>query len=67
MSLTGASTSIAPLFHTVGDTHTGGSILWVVGELTTFVAMGIIVFQWMQFEEREAVRADGCLDAQIQE
>ncbi len=67
VSLTGANTSIAPLFHSVGDTHTGGSILWIVGEITTFVAMGIIVFQWMQFEEREAVRADRLLDAQIQE
>ncbi len=64
VSLTGASTSVAPLFHSVADTHNGGSILWIVGEITTFVAMGIIVFQWMQFEEREAVRADRQLDAQ---
>ncbi len=67
VSLTGANTSIAPLFHTVGDTHVGGSVLWIVGEITTFVAMGVIVFQWMQFEEREAVRADRLLDAQTQE
>jgi putative membrane protein len=67
VSLTGASTSIAPMFHSVADTHSGGSILWIVGEITTFVAMGIIVFQWMQFEEREAVRADRLLDAQTQE
>jgi hypothetical protein len=27
------------------------------------VAMGIIVFQWMRYEERQAVRADRALDA----
>ncbi len=64
VSLTGASVSVAPLFHSVADTHRGGSILWIVGEITTFVAMGIIVFQWMQFEEREAIRADRLADAQ---
>jgi putative copper resistance protein D len=64
VSLTGARVSIAPLFHTVADTQRGGSILWIVGELTTFAAMAVIVFQWMRFEEREAVRADRLLDAQ---
>jgi cytochrome c oxidase assembly factor CtaG len=64
VSLTGARNSIAPLFHTVADTRSGGSILWVVGELTTFVAMALVVYQWMKFEEREAVRADRLLDSQ---
>ncbi len=64
VSLTGARASIAPLFHTLADTQRGGSILWVVGEITTFVAMALIVYQWMRFEEREAVRADRLLDAQ---
>ncbi|HVC70859.1 MAG TPA: cytochrome c oxidase assembly protein, partial [Acidimicrobiales bacterium] len=58
VSLTGATASIAPHFHSLGDTHVGGSILWVVGELTTLIAMGIVLYQWMQFEERVAVRAD---------
>ncbi len=66
VSLTGARDSIAPLFHTVADTQRGGSILWIVGELTTFVAMALIVYQWMRFEEREAVRADRLLDAQTE-
>ena len=61
--LTGAHSSIAAQFHTVADTHRGGAILWVAGELTTVAAMGITVFQWMRFEEREAVRADRRLDA----
>jgi putative copper resistance protein D len=64
VSLTGARDSIAPLFHTAADTQRGGSILWVVGELTTLIAMGLIVYQWMKFEEREAVRADRLLDSQ---
>jgi putative membrane protein len=63
LTLTGARTSVAPLFHTLSDTKTGGSILWVVGELTTLVAMGIVVYQWMRYEEREADRADRRLDA----
>jgi putative copper resistance protein D len=64
IALTGARTSIAPQFHTVADTHQGGSILWIVGEITTLVAMGIIVFRWMQHEERQAARADRQLDAE---
>ncbi len=66
VSLTGARVSIAPHFHTVADTQRGGSILWVVGEITTFVAMAIIVYQWMRAEERAAVRADRLLDSQAQ-
>lgn len=66
VTLTGARTSVAPLFHTVADTHAGGSILWVVGELTTLVAMGIVVGQWMRYEEREALRADRRADAALE-
>jgi putative membrane protein len=64
VSLTGATASIAPHFHTLGDTHVGGSVLWVVGELTSLIAMGIVLYQWMQYEEREAVRADRRDDAE---
>lgn len=64
VALTGARASVAPLFHTVADTHTGGSILWVAGELTTLVAMGIVVGQWMRYEERAALRADRRADAE---
>jgi cytochrome c oxidase assembly factor CtaG len=66
ISLTGARASVAPLFHTVADTHRGGAILWVVGEVTTVVAMAIVVYQWMQYEERQAVRADRTLDSRAQ-
>ena len=64
LALTGARTSVAPLFHSVGDTHAGGSILWVAGELTTVGAMAIIVGQWLAYEERKAQRADRLLDAE---
>ena len=63
LSLTGARNSVAPLFHSVADTHAGGAILWVAGELTTLVAMGIVLHQWMRAEERKAERADRRLDA----
>jgi len=63
IALTGARISIAARFHSVADTHQGGSILWIVGEITTLVAMGIIVYHWMRYEERQAVRADRRLDA----
>jgi putative copper resistance protein D len=63
LSLTGARQSVAPLLHSVADTHAGGSVLWVAGELTTLVAMGIVVYQWMRAEERRAERADRRLDA----
>ena len=58
LALTGANTSIAPHFHTVADTRAGGSILWIVGELTMLTAMGLLLFQWMRFDEREQARAD---------
>ena len=63
VSLTGATASIAAHFHSLGDTHVGGSVLWVAGELTSLIAMGIVLYQWMQYEERQAVRADRRGDA----
>ena len=64
LSLTGARRSVAPLFHSVSDTHAGGAILWVAGELTTLLAMAIVVAQWLAYEERRADRADRLLDAE---
>jgi len=64
VALTGARTSIAPHFHTVADTQGGGSILWIVGELVTLIAIAIVTYQWMRLEEREAIRADRRADAE---
>ena len=63
LALTQSSTSIAPLFHTVSDTHAGGAILWIIGELFTLGAMAIVVVQWMVVDNREAVRGDRRADA----
>lgn len=64
LTLTGSRLSVAPLFHSLSDTHAGGSVLWIMGELTTLLAMGIIVYQWLAHEEREAARNDRRLEAQ---
>jgi putative copper resistance protein D len=58
LALTGARTSMAPAFHSAADIRAGGSILWVVGELTMLGAMGLLLYQWMRFDERVAIRAD---------
>jgi putative membrane protein len=58
LGLTQSSTSIAPLFHSLSDTHNGGAILWIAGELFTFTAMAIVVVQWMRSDLREAARLD---------
>ncbi len=63
LALTQSRVSIAPLFHTAADTHAGGSILWIVGELFTLGAIGIVIVQWMRVDSREAVRADRRADA----
>jgi cytochrome c oxidase assembly factor CtaG len=58
LGLTQTRDSIAPLFHSVADTHAGGATLWILGEIFTFVAMGIVVTQWMRADVRGAARAD---------
>lgn len=63
IALTGARISIAPKFHDLADTQAGGSVLWIVGELITVMAIGITIHQWMRYEEREAARSDRRLDA----
>jgi putative membrane protein len=65
VALSQANASIAPHFHTVADTRSGGTILWIIGEMTTLVAMAILLYQWMQFDEREQVRADRRADREL--
>lgn len=64
LGLISSRTSIAPGFHTLADTHTGGAVLWILSELIMVVAIAIVVHRWMRFEEREALRADRRLDAE---
>jgi len=54
LALTQATTSAAPSFHTLADTQQGGGLLWIASELFTFAAIGIVVFQWMRSDTREA-------------
>ncbi|HEX4218619.1 MAG TPA: cytochrome c oxidase assembly protein [Acidimicrobiales bacterium] len=63
LGLTQSRVSVAPLFHSLADTRAGGATLWIMGEIFTFVAMGIVVLQWMRADVREAARADRRADA----
>jgi putative membrane protein len=63
LALTQATTSIAPSFHSLADTKAGGGILWVASELITFTAIGIVAYQWMRSDTREAERGDRRLEA----
>lgn len=63
LGLTQSRISIAPQFHSLTDTHAGGATLWIMGELFTFLAMGIVIIQWMRADVREAARADRRADA----
>ncbi|MHB1712598.1 MAG: cytochrome c oxidase assembly protein [Acidimicrobiales bacterium] len=65
IALTETRTSIAPAFHTVLDTHIGGSILWIVSEVFTFSAITIVVVQWMHSDLRDAARLDRRADADL--
>ena len=63
LGLTQSRISIAPQFHSLADTHAGGATLWIMGEIFTFLAMGIVIIQWMRADVREAARADRRADA----
>jgi putative copper resistance protein D len=54
------SWGVSPL----ADQRTGAGILWVAGELFGVIAIAVVVRQWMQAEERTAVRVDRRLDAE---
>lgn len=63
ISLMSESRSISPA-HTLADVHGGGAVLWAFGEISTLVALGLVVAQWAGHEERKAVREDRRLDAE---
>ena len=46
----------------LADQRTGAGILWIAGELFGLLCIGIVAYQWMSAEEREAARHDRRLD-----
>jgi putative membrane protein len=62
LALVSARNSIDPAIHTLGDTHSGGGVLWILGELYTLGAMGAVLVQLMHSEERAAARYDRQMD-----
>ena len=46
----------------LADQRTGAGILWISGELFGLLCIGIVAYQWMSAEEREAARHDRRLD-----
>lgn len=53
-----SETAPAASIYSVSGTHTGGGVLWTIGELSIAVAMIPIYRQWLRSDEREQRRAD---------
>lgn len=47
----------------LADQQVAGGLLWVTGDLVSLVAAGVVLAQWMRFDERQATREDRRLDA----
>ncbi|MBW3556293.1 MAG: cytochrome c oxidase assembly protein [Actinobacteria bacterium] len=47
----------------LSDQQVAGGLLWVTGDLVGLVAAGVVLAQWMRFDEREAAREDRRLEA----
>ncbi|MDZ7733609.1 MAG: cytochrome c oxidase assembly protein [Acidimicrobiia bacterium] len=46
----------------LADQRTGAGLLWMIGDLLALVPAGILLAQWMRYDEREAERADRAAD-----
>jgi putative membrane protein len=46
----------------LGDQRLGAAMLWGFGEIFGLVALGIILYQWMRYDERDAARLDRRLE-----
>lgn len=55
----GRSWGASPL----SDQRTGAAIMWAVGDLVGLLLIGVVVWQWMRADEREAARLDAADDA----
>ena len=47
----------------LADQRTGAGLLWGIGDLTAVVLAGVVLYQWMQADEREARRLDRAASA----
>jgi putative copper resistance protein D len=43
--------------------HRGAAVMWIVGDLVGLAAGGVVLAQWMAYEQRRGVRIDRALDA----
>ena len=50
-------TPIASMY-SLNSTHSGGALLWVATELTTFIGLIPVFFMWVRADERAGARAD---------
>jgi putative membrane protein len=60
-----SSTHAVASMYTVAGTHAGGAILWIGAEFFTFLALIPVFAQWVRFEERQGLRYDAQLDAEL--
>jgi putative copper resistance protein D len=49
----------------IADLHTGGDLMWVVGDTLMLWPMIPVALRWLHMDERSAVRIDRELDAQL--
>jgi len=45
----------------IGDQHLGGAIMWVSAMVAMLPALGLVLYEWLDREDREASRADARL------
>jgi putative membrane protein len=55
--------SVGSIAVIVDTQHRGAAIMWVVGDLISLAAGGVVLAQWMRHEERRGARIDRELDA----
>ena len=51
----------------LADQQLAGGLMWVIGDLTFLVAVLFVVYAWMRQEDRNAVRTDARMDAELAE
>jgi putative membrane protein len=57
-ALTTGDALLAPGWYGLEDQRVAGGITWVAGAMLGLVAGGVVVWQWMRYEERETARHD---------